>query len=139
MNAEPARPLELRTGMAQSLMHEISQRLNALVESGEVSAIDLRSLPMTPADRVELEERLGRGDVEAVLDVAGPSEVWETRFAGVWWIRHFGADDKVAAEQIEITTCPQILSAHRADIAAASVRLREDLVQAEATKGAEDA
>jgi hydrogenase-1 operon protein HyaF len=117
----------LRTGMAQSLLQEIAERLSDLADAGEASAIDLRSLPMTPADRDELEERLGRGDVDAVLNVAGKSEVWETRYAGVWWVRHLGADDRVAAERIEITTVPEILVTHGADITGASRRLHEEL------------
>lgn len=117
----------LRTGMAQSLMREIAERLTDLAEKSECGAIDLRSLPMTPADRDELEERLGRGDVAATLNVAGKSEVWETRYAGVWWVRHFGAGDQVAAEHIEITKVPEILVTHGADIAGASRKLRDEL------------
>jgi hydrogenase-1 operon protein HyaF len=117
----------LRTGMAQSLLQEIADRLSDLARTGEASAIDLRSLPMTPADRDELEESLGRGDVEAALDVAGKSEVRETQYPGVWWVRHFGAGDAVASERIEITAVPEILITHAADIAAGSTRLHEAL------------
>jgi hydrogenase-1 operon protein HyaF len=118
---------EIRTGMAQSLLHEIARRLTQLAETGEVSAIDLRSLPMTTADRSELEDRLGRGEIEALLTVTGTSEIWETRYAGVWWVRHFGAGERVAAEQIEITKAPQILASHPDDVAAAAERLRDHL------------
>ncbi len=117
----------VRTGLAQSLMQEIAQLLDAYSERGEESAIDLRSLPMTPADRTELEERLGRGDVAAMLDVAGVSEIWETAYPGVWWVRHLGADDKIAAERIEIAAVPEILLAQTDDIAAAAARLRAEL------------
>jgi hydrogenase-1 operon protein HyaF len=117
----------LRTGMAQSLLQEIADRLGDLARTGETSAIDLRSLPMTPADRHELEESLGRGDVEAMLDVAGKSEVRETQYPGVWWVRHFGAGDAVASERIEITSVPEILITHAADIVAGSKRLHEAL------------
>jgi hydrogenase-1 operon protein HyaF len=118
---------DFRTGLAQSLLREIAQHLAALAETGAPAAIDLRSLPMTPADLGELEEMLGCGDVEAVLDVAGTSEIWETRYAGVWWVRHRGAGDAIAAERIEITTVPQILITHADDIAASAARLRDDL------------
>ncbi len=103
MNAEAPNPAGPRTGMADSLLHEIAERLADLAATGQTSAIDLRSLPMTPADRRELEDRLGRGEIEARLTVGGASEIWETRYAGVWWVRHFGAGDKIAAEQIDIT------------------------------------
>ena len=120
--------LDFRTGMADSLMQEIARLLAALAQTGEPSAIDLRSLPMTATDRAELEERLGQGDIAAALVVAGRSEVWETRYSGVWWVRHFGADEKIAAERIEITQVPEILLTHADDIAAASARLHADLV-----------
>ncbi len=127
-----------RTGMAQSLLHEIAGRLTLLAETGEASAIDLRSLPMTPADRSELEDRLGRGEIEALLTVAGTSEVWETKYAGVWWIRHFGARDEVAAEHIEVTPTPQILASHHDDVAASAVRLRDSLAEHAPKAGSED-
>jgi hydrogenase-1 operon protein HyaF len=128
-----------RSGMAQSLLREIAEHLSNLANAGEASAIDLRSLPMTPADRDELEERLGRGEVEVMLDVAGKSEVWETRYAGVWWIRHLGANDKVAAERIEITKVPEILVTHGADIAGASARLRKELAAGQSLDSSKEA
>ena len=118
---------ELSSGLAQSVLREIAERLAALARTGERGAIDLRSLPLTSADRGELEDKLGRGDVTAKLTVAGTSELWETRYSGVWWIRHYGAGDKIAAERIEIAAVPEILVAHEADIAAACARVRADL------------
>jgi hydrogenase-1 operon protein HyaF len=115
------------TGMAYSILAEIGQLLTALSERGEAGAIDLRSLPMTDADRGQLEEILGRGEVRAKLDLADASEIWETSYNGVWWIRHKGAGDKIATEEIAVTPVPEILMAHPADIAAASRRIRQDL------------
>lgn len=115
------------TGMAYSILAEIGQLLTTLSERGEAGAIDLRSLPMTDADRGQLEEILGRGEVRAELDLAGASEVWETSYNGVWWIRHKGAGDKIATEEIAVTPMPEILMTHPADIAAASRRIRQDL------------
>ncbi len=138
MNGETRGAIDFRTGMAQSVLHEIAGRLALLAETGEVSAIDLRSLPMTPADRSELEDRLGRGEIEALLTVAGTSEVWETQYAGVWWIRHLGAENKVAAEHIEVTSTPQILASHRNDVAASALRLRDSLAEHASRAGSED-
>ncbi len=118
------------TGIARSVLAEIGELLDALAcAGGTPAAIDLLSLPMTEADRVELEALLGRGDVDAKLDIAGPSEVWETGYSGVWWVRHYGANDAVAVERIEITALPDILMSHDDDIAAAAARLRSDLAQ----------
>lgn len=118
------------TGMAWSILTEIRQLLDALNEKGTVGSIDLRSLPMTNADREQLENLLGRGEVHAELDLAGTSEVWETAFAGVWWIRHKGAADKIACEEIAVTAIPEILITHPVDIEAAAARLGNELSQA---------
>jgi len=120
------------TGMAYSILAEIGQLLTALAESGETGAIDLRSLPLTDADREQLEQIFGRGEVRAELDLAGTTEVWETSYNGVWWVRHKGAGDKIATEEIAVTPVPEILKAHPVDIAAASTRLRQDLDSSEA-------
>ena len=62
-----------------------------------------------------------------MLELAGPSEIWETAYTGVWWVRHQGAGDRVATEEIAITRIPEILRAHPDDIDAAAARLHEDL------------
>lgn len=110
----------LNTGMAWSILTEIRTLLSRLADTGEVSAIDLRSIPLTETDRTQLEELLGRGEVSVQLDVLGATEIWETGYAGVWWTRHRGADDKVASEEITITPVPEILRAHPVDIATAA-------------------
>ena len=115
------------TGMALSVLAEIGRMLEALSESGQAGAIDLRSLPLSDVDRAQLEEVLGRGEVRAELDIAGESEVWETTYPGVWWIRHRGADRKIATEEISVCAIPEILMTHPVDIKAAAGRLREEL------------
>ena len=115
------------TGMALSVIAEIGRMLEALSESGQAGSIDLRSLPLSDADRAQLEEALGQGEVRAELELAGNSEVWETRYPGVWWIRHRGAGDKIATEEISVCAVPEILITHPVDIKAAAGRLREEL------------
>ncbi len=116
-----------RTGIAAALMIEVSALLVKLTETGEGGAVDLRSLPMTDADRSELDERLGHGEVHAELSVAGKSEVWETAYAGVWRVRHLGEGDRLAAEEIVICSVPEILVTHPADLHAAARRLASEL------------
>ncbi len=111
------------TGMADSVLSEIAERLQVFALSGEETVIDLRSLPMSNADRNDLEVRLGRGEVEIKLYVSGQSDIWETTFAGVWWVRHIDGDGRIAAEEINITSVPDILRAHPDDARAAATRL----------------
>jgi hydrogenase-1 operon protein HyaF len=118
---------ERATGMALSVLAEVGRMLEALTETGQDGAIDLRSLPLSDADRAQLEEVLGQGEVRAELDLAGNSEVWETTYPGVWWIRHRGTGGKIATEEISVCRIPEILITHPVDIKAAAGRLREEL------------
>ena len=121
----------LKTGMAAAVFNEIAERLQDLCRDGQPSAIDLRGIPLTEADLAELEEMLGTGEVTASLEVAGPTRIWETAYAGVWWVRHLGAGGRVAAEEIAITKLPEILESHPGDIAAAAERIRLELETAD--------
>jgi len=106
---------DMRTGMADAVLREAAALLADFVATGKISAIDLRSLPMTDADRAELDQRLGHGEVSAILTVAGESEIWETAIAGVWWVRHFGEGGHVVAEEIVVTRVPEVLATHPDD------------------------
>lgn len=116
--------------MVKTILEEISGLLDQLVKAGKAGVIDLRSLPLSDHERDTLQEQLGKGEVEVRLDVAGRSEIWETSYAGVWWIRHFGNDDRIASELIEITLLPDILHSHPDDVVAAQARLALDLKEA---------
>jgi hydrogenase-1 operon protein HyaF len=114
--------------------------LEALAADGTTSSIDLRSLPLTDADRQQLEEMLGRGEVSAELEVAGRSSIWETAYAGAWWVRHRGAGDKISSEEIMVCPIPEILITHAADIESAAHRIKQEMLenhqpQAEASNG----
>ena len=122
--------------MAGAVLAEIADALSRMVATAEETSIDLRGLPMTDADRTQLQEALGRGEVVATLSVAGASEIFETGFSGVWWVCHRGNDERVSSEEIVIGRIPAILLAHPDDIAAAASRLRAS-VAAEAVAAAD--
>ena len=122
-----------RTGMIEPVVREIAAMLEKLARDGVEGAIDLRGLPLTDADRAELETLLARGEVHAQINVAGRSEIWETGYAGVWWIRHFGADGRVASETVSVTSIPDILKSDPADVARAAGLLKDDLSDTDRT------
>ncbi len=127
-----------QTGMAEAVLREVATLLEAFAATGDGGAIDLSGMPLTRADREALETCLGRGEVEATLDVAGRSEIWETAWSGVWWVRHRGGD-AIASELIEITEIPEILKTDRKDAAAAARRLASRLKERKFGSNGDDA
>lgn len=123
------------TGMAEAVLNEIASLAAKHAADGDVTAIELTSMPLTRQDRAEIEARLGRGEVEAAVEAAGRTEVWETAYAGVWFVRHFGGGGNVATETIEICPAPRILFSHPDDRIAAAMRLGEDLRAKQAPAG----
>ncbi len=109
------------------LMHEIRHALKQLIENGETSIIDLRSIPLAPGEESVLLEKLGVGEVQATIKVLGPSEIIETRYAGVWLVTHYNEENSILGRFIEITTMPEILLSQQEDMALSLQILEDDL------------
>lgn len=117
-------------GNARALLSEIETMLQALLARGQPGTIDLRGLPMLPQDYGFLQQMLGEGEVEAMLDALGLSHIRETAFPGVWWITHYNHDHEVMADMIEVTFLPDILKSPREDISRGLSRLQQRLLEA---------
>lgn len=115
------------TGAAPAVLREIESMLVELIERGTVGRIDLRSLPLSPADLEWLADALGEGEVHASVETTGSSDVLETGIFGVWWVRHYDEGGHVTADLIEVTQLPEILQTHPADVQAGLTRLREQM------------
>jgi hydrogenase-1 operon protein HyaF len=118
----------------RAILQEIAAMLDALIASGtesasgETRAIDIRSLPLLPGDYEALEDALGTGEVSAEFDGGyGPTEIFETAFPGVWWIKHFNEEGDIAAEFIEIARIPEILLSQEDDMRDGLKNLQERL------------
>jgi hydrogenase-1 operon protein HyaF len=114
-------------GYAGALLSEVARLLEGLVSEGKEDAIDLRSLPMGPSDYEQLKSLLGQGEVEVSLQLMGLTKVLETAYPGVWWVTHYGPEDEVTAERIEVAWVPEIVRSHPQDAADGLQRLRETL------------
>jgi hydrogenase-1 operon protein HyaF len=114
-------------GMALALLREIADQLQAVAGGAARQVIELANLPLTEEDRALLSERLGRGEVEAQVQAAGPTEVFETAFPGVWWVIYRNEAGNPIGEQLEIGPVPMILEAHRDDIRASAERMAQEL------------
>jgi hydrogenase-1 operon protein HyaF len=112
------------TAYAAAILHEVADLLAKLAADGSAGAIDLRAMPLGPADRARLEEVLAQGAVKVSVDAGGPSEIFETVYPGVWWTRHFNDAGETVSEFIEVTDCPQFLKSQPEDIRAGASGLR---------------
>ena len=109
---------------AQAVLSEIEERAMRFSATGEAASIDLRCLKAMPDEREMLEILLGRGEVSAVLDAMGRSEIHETAIPCVWWVRHRNADDEIVGELIEIAEIPDVLMGDRSAVASGLQALR---------------
>jgi hydrogenase-1 operon protein HyaF len=112
-------PIEITqasTGMAQAVLFEIAEYLQDLAENGQRHVIDLSSLPMSDVDKQELETLLGTGEVRITLQTIGESSIHETRYSGVWWIKHYNPERQLLSELLEIARIPEIVQSHPEDI-----------------------
>ena len=104
------------TQNVEPLLHEIRHALQAYLDSGETSIIDLRSIPLAPGEEDTIINTLGQGEVQALLDVLGPSEIYETKYAGVWIVTHYNDDDNIISRFVEVTDSPDVLKSQREDV-----------------------
>lgn len=111
------------THNVRPLLNEIRHALEKLLATGETSAIDLRSIPLAPGEEEQIEATLGTGEISAVLQAMGPSEIRETGYPGVWLVTHFNVDRQLMGKFIEITRVPELLKSQDVDIADGLQRL----------------
>jgi hydrogenase-1 operon protein HyaF len=114
------------TQNVKPLLHEIKHALLNLIENGDSSSIDLRSIPLAPGEEQKLLDTLGTGEVQTQLNALGLSEIIETQYAGVWVITHHNDEGSIIGRFIEVTTVPDILCSQREDIINAYKRLELD-------------
>ena len=132
MNQTGASQFNIHTGNeltwnVKPILHEIRHALDKLLESGEASMIDLRSIPLAPGEEQTIIDTLGHGEVHARLDALGPSEIYETKYTGVWLVSHYNEADSLVGRFIEVTEIPDVLKSQREDIIHALSGLETEL------------
>ena len=111
------------SGVVIALLHEVKASLAQLVDSGKETIINLRAMPFGPNDLALLDNFLGEGEVSATLKLSGQSQITETKFSGVWRIRHFGQGHNIMVDEIAITQIPPIMCSQIEDVAMAASNL----------------
>ena len=132
MNQENILPFNIQHSHALSwnvkpILHEIRHALQALIDSGVCSIIDLRSIPLAPGEEETIINALGHGEVHARLDALGRSDIYETVYSGVWLVTHYNENEAVVGRFIEITELPAILKSQREDMSDALKELTQEL------------
>jgi hydrogenase-1 operon protein HyaF len=115
------------TWNVRPLLNEVRHALKALVDSGTTHIIDLRSIPLAPGEEETIIKSLGQGEVHARLNALGPSEIYETRYAGVWLITHYNESEVIVSRFIEITRLPDILQSQLEDMSNGLTELSQEL------------
>ena len=95
--------------LVKAVLLELMDMVVALDETGATNFIDIKSLPLMQSELEQLRHILGKGEVEAIVEALGPSQITETLIPGVWWVTHKNAQEEVVSEFIEVTTLPEIL------------------------------
>ena len=112
-------------GLVDAILSEIAGLLQTLITDGHSGSVDLLGLPLSASCLAALEQRLGKGEITAILTAAGKSEFRETSFPGIWWSSHADETGRVAAMLIEVALVPQILLADLDDMRSGYQRLLE--------------
>jgi len=109
---------------ARAILSEITTSAEQLRARGKTHSIDLRFLKSMPDERATLAGLLGYGEVSAIVDSVGRSEVHETAIPCVWWVSHLNSDNETVGELIEISAIPELLLGDVQAIAPALEALR---------------
>lgn len=109
------------------LLHEVKHALGKLIDNGESTVIDLRSIPLAPGEETRILQSLGEGEVHVELDTLGKSEIYETHYSGVWVVTHHNEQEATIGRFIEVTTMPEILFSQKEDMADSLSNLADKL------------
>ena len=108
--------LQLATTSLLPLLHQVQHALQHLIADNEPSSIDLRNLSLLAEQEQCLLDFLGKGEVEARLNVFGESILQETKYTGVWLVEHYNPDAELTGRYLEIAWLPNILSSPVEDV-----------------------
>jgi hydrogenase-1 operon protein HyaF len=127
VRVEGPSPETLARDNAWPILHEVRHAVDRLLQTGEGTVIDLRSLPFGATDLEYLLSELGTGELECRLEAFGKSLIRETAYPGVWVVEHFNVADNPIGRFIEVTYVPSILKSDPTDVRSALDRLTERL------------
>ena len=108
--------IEAATNNLIMILVEINHALDNFVKNKKTHIIDIRAVPLHSNEEDELLKILDVGEVRVDIEALGKSEVYETKFSGVWLISHYNLENEIVARFIEITDCPSIIKSNETEI-----------------------
>lgn len=115
------------SGNLDSILSEIHYSLEQLIQDKTTHIINLRAMPLSPAEEQQLEQYLGCGEVKVELNALGKSTFYETNYSGVWLVTHYNPEAEVTGKQIEITYMPAMLLSPQEDVKSSLERFKTAL------------
>lgn len=112
------------SSMVDAVVMELLQLMESYLLTQSAGAVDIKSLPLSGTAYELLKTKLGLGEVNALISVSGDTDVYETAYSGIWWIKHKDMESRVIAEHIEVGRVPAILCSHTEDIKQAKEKLQ---------------
>lgn len=113
-------------GITRALLSEIAEAVSLYIHDHLPKIIDIKAIGLSAPERGVFDKAMGSGEISAEIVTAGRSRIEETRFPGVWWVRHYGVNGELQAEWIEVTEVPEIMKADRADMVVGLKNLRDN-------------
>jgi hydrogenase-1 operon protein HyaF len=86
-------------------------------------AINLTLLPLSDADLVFLDEKLGRGAVDTLSRAYGKCQVISTQVPNVWWVRFYNSMGTLILNTLEVVDVPAVICAAPEDLQDSATRL----------------
>lgn len=85
--------------------------------------INLTLLPLSDADLLFLDERLGRGPVDTLSRAYGKCQVSSTCVPNVWWVRFYNSMGTLILNTLEVIDVPAVICAAPEDLSDSALRL----------------
>ncbi|WP_085318035.1 hydrogenase expression/formation protein [Derxia lacustris] len=125
LNAEPAPMYRGHLMNAPSILAELADQL-LLHRAGTLAhVINMTLLPLNPADRAFLDERVGAGALVLLSRGYGNCRIGSTLWPGLWRVTYYNSQDAVILDTLEITAMPEAALAAAEDLADSDERLGE--------------
>lgn len=109
---------------AMPILVEVQSHREQYQIDGTPHVINLTLLPLTDADLVFLDERLGRGPVDTLSRAYGKCQVISTQVPNVWWVRFYNSMGTLILNTLEVVAVPAVICAAPEDLQDSALRLR---------------